>query len=311
MPFWGFATSFAGAPRLPGPVIEATVRDTVIVVLRNCSILIPASLIFPGQHNVRAMRPGSGWRRAAPQYSGGEMISLTDFLGPDSTGRIRYRFTATRPGVHLYESGTNPENQVQMGLYGVLIVRPMGHDIPYTPNYRTAYGAGTGSRFDVEHLLVLGEVDSQMHAALGQGGGYDTLRFAPDYWMINGRCYPDTIKADNDPALPSQPYGSAITARVGQRLLLRLVNAGFLPNTMHFGGLVGRVVGTDGFALRSRDADGTYEKAAVTLGPGQTFDVLLRPQNTGVYYLRAREYNHVVNNDTFPGGMMTRLTVTT
>jgi len=36
-------------------------------------------------------------------------------------------------------------------------------------------------------------------------------------------------------------------------------------------------------------------------------DVIITPTTTGEYYLCDREYNHLVNNEQFPGGMMTRL----
>ncbi len=37
---------------------------------------------------------------------------------------MTYTFTAAEPGTYIYESGTDPAKQVQMGLYGALVVRP-------------------------------------------------------------------------------------------------------------------------------------------------------------------------------------------
>jgi len=37
---------------------------------------------------------------------------------------VTYSFVATHPGTFVYESGTNPDVQVPMGLFGALIVRP-------------------------------------------------------------------------------------------------------------------------------------------------------------------------------------------
>ncbi len=37
---------------------------------------------------------------------------------------MTYSFVASKPGTYIYESGTNPEKQVRMGLFGALIVRP-------------------------------------------------------------------------------------------------------------------------------------------------------------------------------------------
>lgn len=309
VPFWGFAPSATALPRLPGPTIEVTVGDMVFVVLWSNELSERVSIVFPGQRSVWVMSGRWGVRKASPQYENGRMVSFTDFLDPSAPGPIAYVFNATRPGVYLYESGTSPERQVQMGLYGVIVIRPQGYGTPTDPDYRTAYGAGTGSRFDVEKTLVLADIDTLMHEALASGEAYNILDYSPDYWVMNGRSYPDTVRGDRDPALPSQPVGSSIAARVGQRLLLRIVNAGFQNHTLHFGGLVGRVVAGDGYPLTTQTVDASYEKTAITLGSGQSFDVMVTPAGPGEFYLRDRDYNHLVNRDTFPGGMMTRLDV--
>ncbi|MGE5542921.1 MAG: multicopper oxidase domain-containing protein, partial [Bacillota bacterium] len=289
--------------------IEAEVRDILYITIRNREIPHPVSLIFPGQRDVRVRRSRSEWTRVSPDHSGGVLVSLTNQLQPGSDARLRYLFIASRPGLFLYESGSMPEIENQMGLHGVLLVRPRGFDIPGHPAYRTAYGPGTGSGFDVEKILVLGEIDSQLHSSVSQGAGYDILKYSPDFWILNGRAYPDTLNDDGDPGLPTQPSGSVIAATAGQRVLLRIANAGFIPHTLHLGGLAGRVVAEDGFPLRSRTSDITYQKTAVTVGPGQTCDLMIVPEHSGQFFLRAREYNRLLNGDTFPGGIMARMSV--
>lgn len=313
--FWGFASSFLSDPQMPGPLIEATEGDILVIRLLNSflndrSIGEPVSIIFPGQENVSVRSWPFGEPRAVqPQYSEGKIVSLTDYMDITdyySLEGLEYQFTATRPGIFLYESGTTPEKQVQMGMYGVLLIRPRGFNIPGHPNYMTAYGEGTRSDYDVEKVLVLGEVDSVMHQNVSPGIYYDMLQFKPDFWVINGRCFPDTLKADDT---SSQPYTSLVNCRAGQRILLRVVNAGFHQHTFYLGGLIGRVVAEDGFPLVSPGKDLSYEKAGITLGSGQSVDIILSPTIPGEYYLYDREYNHLLNNDQFPGGMMTRLDV--
>ena len=307
--FWGLGAGAGGAPTLPGPALEATAGDTVEVVLRNPGFAQPVSLIFPGQGEVSVLDAGGGFRRVAPQYHDGAIVSLADYLEPDAESSITYRFRAAKPGIYLYESGTRPEIQVQMGLYGIVVVRPSGHDLQGHPNYKTAYGAGTGSEYDLERILILGEIDSRLHEAVAQGAAYDILNFAPDHWLINGRCYPDTLASDGDPGLPSQPRGAGLRVKTGQRVLLRIVNAGFQHHTLVLGGLTGRVVAGDGFPLVSPDLDASYHKSALTLGSGQSYDVILIPEEPGEYFFHAGEYHHLVNDGLFPGGMMTKMEV--
>ncbi|MBO8128413.1 MAG: ferroxidase [Peptococcaceae bacterium] len=315
IPFWGFANAFFGSPQTPGPLIEATVGDrlTIRLIHNNSFARIgePISIIFPGQENVMVRKIPSGPlipQPVQPQYAGGKMISLTNYLDENVDWLIEYSFTATKPGIYLYESGTNPEKQIQMGVYGVIVIRPSGYNTPDHPNYKTAYGAGTGSDYDVERILVIGEIDSIMHNDVEPGVYYDMLKFKPDYWVINGRSFPDTLAGDNN---TSQPYGSKISCKVGQRVLLRVINAGFQNHTFYLGGFVGRVVAADSFPLMTPTLDATYEKTGVTLGSGQSFDIVFTPTTPGDFYLYDREYHHLVNNNQFPGGMMTKIEVTT
>ena len=193
-----------------------------------------------------------------------------------------------------------------MGLYGVLIVRPAAYDRA-NPATWTAYGPGTGSDYDVEQVLVLGEVDSRLHVQVAAGLPYDMLEFAPDWWTLNGRAFPHTLQPD-DPS--SQPLGARIAARVGQRALLRCVNAGFQRHAIHFGGLTVRVVAEDGWPLKTASLDASYEKRTLTLVPGRVYDVIVTPAVAGEYYLYDRDLYHAVNEGQFPGGMMTLLEVT-
>lgn len=312
IPFWGFNDVFICKPQYPGPLIQASVGDLLIIwLMRNFikSIGEPISIIFPGQENVLVRKIPWGpfiYEPVQPQYSSGKMKSFTNYLDEKQDIVIEYSFPATKPGIYLYESGTNSEKQVQMGLYGIMIIRPVGYNIPGHPNYNTAYGAGTNSGYDVEKILVLSEIDSTMHNEVLPNVYYDMLKFKPDYWVINGRSFPDTVNRDN---ISSQPYGSLINCRVGQRVLLRIVNAGLQNHTFNLGGFVGLVVAEDSFPLKTPLLDATYEKTSVTLGSGQRMDIIIAPTAPGEYYLFDREYHHLVNNDHFPGGMMTKIIV--
>jgi len=312
IPFWGFTDAFRDNPQLPGPFIEATVGDRLIIwLMRNFlkPVEEPLSILFPGQENVLVKKIPGGpyiYEPVRPQYSSGKMISFTNYLDEKQDLIIEYSFIARKPGIYLYESGTNPEKQIQMGLYGIIIIRPVGYNIPGHPNYNTAYGANTNSGFDVEKILVLSEIDSAMHNDVAPNVYYDMLKFKPDNWVINGRTFPDTVNEDNN---SSQPYGSEINCRVGQRVLLRIVNAGLQNHTLNLGNFVGLAVAEDSYPLKTPSLDATYEKTSVTLGSGQRMDIIITPNASGEYYLFDREYHHLVNNDHFPGGMMTKINV--
>ncbi|WP_457206984.1 multicopper oxidase domain-containing protein, partial [Nocardioides sp. P5_C9_2] len=121
---WGYSAGFDDFQH-PGPVLCVNEGDTVTVILHN-TFAEPVSVAFPGQVGVLADGVA-----AAPEVDGqGRVTSLTDSAA--AGGTITYSFKADHPGTFLYESGTNPEKQVRMGLFGALIVRPqMGADHAY------------------------------------------------------------------------------------------------------------------------------------------------------------------------------------
>ncbi|GAB3058788.1 hypothetical protein GCM10027053_20950 [Intrasporangium mesophilum] len=162
VPIWGFASvaspadcAAAGAS-LPGPVLSATVGDTVSINVSN-GLSTPVRFEVPG----------------------------IDFVaGPTDAppgGSVTRTFTASKPGTFVYQSAGDAGRQEAMGLYGVLIVRPATAGQAYGPS--TAY--------DVEAPLLLSAVDPAFNAAPLSA---DVHAYRATYWLINGRSYPDTAR---------------------------------------------------------------------------------------------------------------------
>ena len=79
---------------------------------------------------------------------------------PPTTGSVTYTFTAGSPGTYLYESGTDVDKQVQMGLYGALVVRPAGHPSQVNDRADSAFNGAN------EYVFLLSEVDPDLHLAV-------------------------------------------------------------------------------------------------------------------------------------------------
>ncbi|MHB1392402.1 MAG: multicopper oxidase domain-containing protein [Clostridia bacterium] len=293
VPFWGYAESASIEPQLPGPVIEATVGDTLQINLHNM-LNEPVSIIFPGQNVVPTPVKDIDDR----------FVSYTAHA-PNNGDVVSYSYTADKPGIFLYESGSSPERQIQMGMYGIIIVRPAGFDV-VNASTRTAYGINTGSEFDIEKVLVFGEIDSVLHSKIVNPQPDDMYVFRPDYWTINGRSYPHTIAADDN---FSQPYSSKIMAGPGQKILIRCINAGFQHHNIRFDSLQIRVIGTDSVLLNSNTLDRTYKKNTVTIASGESYDIIVTINTPGMYMIYDRDYNHLVDINSLSGGMMTMIEI--
>ena len=180
----------------PGPVFCVNEGDTVTIVLHN-ALGEDTSLVFPGQENVLANGLPS-----VPQFDGlGTMTSMAPVASANG-GNATYSFVANEPGTFLYQSGTNPGIQVQMGLYGAIVVRPV-LGAQYVYNDPT-----TEFNPETEYLMLLSEIDPILHKAIERGDTFDLSLYHPRYFLINGRTFPDTIAPNYASWLPNQPYSS-------------------------------------------------------------------------------------------------------
>ncbi len=267
---WGY--SEGGKPfQHPGPVLCVNQGDTVTVTLQN-NLSEDASIMFPGQENVQA-----NGAAAQPQFdAGGALTSLTNVAAKNG-GSITYSFVAANPGTYIYESGTNPRKQVGMGLFGALIVRPsMGANFMYN---RADSQFTPGEEF----LVLLSEIDPYQHQAAEQGKSFNLNNYKPRYWLINGRGFPDSIADNYADWLPAQPYGALARVKGFDATThplpgaIRYLNVGTEEYPFHPHGNNGLVIGRDGQPLAGPTGqDMSFEKFAINIGPGQTWDVVFK-----------------------------------
>ncbi|HEV7204218.1 MAG TPA: multicopper oxidase domain-containing protein [Jatrophihabitans sp.] len=270
---WSYGDSSNGF-QLPGPTLCVTSGEPVTVILHN-TLPEATSIVFPGQSGVKA-----NGNPAQPQFDSGN--SLTSMVQPAAArnGSVTYTFTAGSPGSYLYESGTDVDKQVQMGLFGSLVVRPAGH--PDQVNNRTDSAFGSADGLPPEFLFLLSEVDPDVHLSVERGQPVDWKSYTPRYFMINGRSMPDTIAPNHASWLPNQPYGAMVhikpydAATNPHPVVIRYLNAGTVNYPFHPHGSDERVINRDGHALESSGGkDLSYNKFDIDVGPGQTVDVLM------------------------------------
>ena len=137
---WGFGDQDAGAgathaegagynlPQYPGPTLVVTEDVPVTINLTNSGVPSPVSIVVTGQE-VTSSCTTSVTPVAAPDCAG--LVTEAAEVGEE----VQYTFKPTEPGTYIYHSldGSNPGLHVEMGLLGVLIVRP-------ADGSRTAYG---------------------------------------------------------------------------------------------------------------------------------------------------------------------------
>lgn len=291
---WGFAEA-GKAMQYPGPTLIVNQGDCVVVAVTN-QLPVYTSVIFPGQVgvNVGAVAGANGGVQAGGAHASKMTLEVRPPAWNATTQQpvystATYSFMASEPGTYQYVSGTHPDVQPEMGLQGVLVVRPLNQ-----PKQAYAHAA---TAFDRENLYVISEVDPARHesvetqvaaarAAATTTGGLpqnwvpDTTAwgpYAPQYWFVNGRTAPDTMTAAGTDVLPHQPYNALARVHPGDRLLLRMVNAGRDLHPMHHHGNHSITIARDGRMLSSGAGLGPDIAATdftLRMVPGQTVDAI-------------------------------------
>jgi len=278
----GFAPTmpnqFCPTMQIPAPTLIVTEGATVTVNLTN-NLPVGAgntSILFPG---------------FSVKTTGGVAGLLAQEAAPGTT--VTYTFVAASPGTRAYYSGTQADLQVEMGLYGAIIVLPA--TIPaactgplpsqnlaaqaawHETNFRLAAAAydHPKSCYDREYLFQWSEMDLNIHraaqaqvAALAAGGcavgtnaatgvtcrlEVPTEPYHPAYFLINGRSMPDLMDPNYDSPYPHQPYNGNPHMHPGEQVLLRVVGQGRWQHPFHEHANHVRILARDGNLVLTPD----------------------------------------------------------
>jgi FtsP/CotA-like multicopper oxidase with cupredoxin domain len=237
-----------------------------------------------------------------------------------------YFYRVRREGTFMYHCHFEDTEHVQMGMDGIIYVRPAQNGTSLGGYTKFVYNDGDGSTgYDREFALLFNELWSLAHDHLESIQENLWTDYKPDFWVINGRAYPDTIKLNNDASLPEQPTSSLMQVNPDERVLMRLVNLGYEQDPLELPGLDMKVVGEDATLLRGPGgADLSYTARIVYIGPGEARDVLFtapsydasKPGDTDAwgpynrYLLRNRNYQALTNGGAAGlGGQVTEVRV--
>lgn len=246
--------------QVPGPELRVREGDLVRIIVKN-ALPAPTTIHWHGVD--------LDWRMDGPPGVNQDPIE------PGKT--FVYEFIATPAGTRIYHSHVDPAGQMELGLYGALIIEPREPE---------------PVRYDREYTYLLDEMamDFTTKVALGKerlpmtefgNGRGGALHY--DLFLMNGKA------------------GSAIpplTLKAGERVRVRLINIGALPHSMHTHGHIFKIVATDGNPVPPA---GQWRKDTILIGPGERYDLELTGYNPGVWMFHCHMPNHGEN------GMMTTI----
>jgi len=308
-----------GKAQISAPMMAFDEEDDITITLTNLGLLVRPDL-FDG-HTLH----WHGFVNAIPLFDGVPELSLSVPVGRD----LSYFYRPHDAGTYMYHCHFEDVEHVQMGMTGMVFVRPKQNNTPVGSDpvgTKYAYNDGDGStRYDREFAFMITELWSAAHWRDAHIQVSDWTDYDPSFWLLNGRGYPDTIAANGvrdangnltstDPRLQSQPISSLISCNTGDRVLLRMSNLGYQNHAMSVDNIDLQIVAKDASLLKGRDGVTNYITTnTVDVGPGESRDVIfVAPDRPGEYLLYDRKYSYLQNGGgPGYGGMMTKILVGT
>jgi FtsP/CotA-like multicopper oxidase with cupredoxin domain len=299
-----------GLAQISAPVLSFDEGDEVEVTLTNLGLSMRPDLV--DGHTMH----WHGFNNALPLFDGVPEMSASVPVGKS----LLYYYRPHEPGTYMYHCHFEDVEHVQMGMTGLLYVRPkINNDTLANPDGLTCVYNDLDTAYDVEFPLFLSENQPEAHYRDAHIQVTDWSDYNAGFSLFNGRAYPDTLLPNTDPMsdtlgglerLRYQPQTSLMEAKVGDVVLLRMANLGSLRHSVTVDGIPLRVIGADASQLKSADSDNSFVTNSIEIAPGESRDVLLKALAAGTYRIYDRNFANLSNNgDAGYGGMLTELRV--
>jgi Bacterial Ig domain len=288
VPMWGYrqvATAAACASGVgigtasPGPLLTVPPGDTTLAITLVNSLTVPTSIVLMGQDlPTDGGAPVSAVDLVGPSCdpTAGSVADrlacrVRSFTGETAPGATRtYTFANLKPGTYLYQSGTHPQVQVQMGLFGMV-----EQDAQASGSATRLLSSDAASAFDLDLPVVLSEIDPAQHALIDstlgsadpsswKAGNNSTLKYEPKFFLINGKVFAGV--ASDGSAATDLP----IAAASGSRVILRMANAGLQSRNLMLTSGMWKLLGEDGSPYVA-----AREQSTALLPAGKTTDALI------------------------------------
>ncbi len=307
------------APALVFDEYDPAVGNDVKVTLTNLGLSQRPDLV--DGHTIH----WHGFQNAIPLFDGVPELSISVPIGREFT----YYYRPHDAGTYMYHCHFEDVEHVQMGMTGSLFVRPKQNRYPVNGDpagTKYAYNDVDGStRYDREFAIILTEIWAEAHYRDAHIQTTDWTDFAPSFWTMNGRGYPDTVQPNGDPTSTSagrlqyQPNSSLVTCNAGDKVLLRLSSLGYQNHSMTVDGIDLTVVARDASLLRGRNGEVNYFTTdTIDIGPGESADVIFTAPNAppsggkpyATFLLYDRDHANASNGGAGGyGGQMTEIRV--
>ncbi|RKN82056.1 multicopper oxidase family protein [Paenibacillus ginsengarvi] len=239
---------------VPGPQIRVKQGDTVKINLKN-QLPEPVTIHWHGVPVPNAMDgiPGVTQNAVQPGQS------------------FTYEFKADVPGTYWYHSHQDSVNQLDRGLYGSFVVEGNNEDKAdrdYTLMLDEWMSSGEMSGMNMSGGKMSGMDHSMMNM------GHDMSMY--DLYTINGK---------------SGSLVDQLPVKQGDKVRIRLINAGYLSHQIHLHGHEYKVISADGQPINN---PGILKDNVISIAPGERYDIEFVANNPGKWLIEDHGGNTAV-----------------
>lgn len=281
----GGRTSWGEEKKTPRPT--CSVPAPTIVVAQGDRVVVHFTHTHPHPHTIH-------WhgQYVEPLMDGAPGVSQTA-VGPGGLNDFTYEFIASRAGTLWYHCHVDTQVHLMQGLYGLFIVEPQDERFEPEADVEGYMVLSTATRSLIESTPGISPHSHPVGALSGNIGYQNPPEdMTPDVFLLNGHSYPST-------ELQNQ---SMYHVAEGQKLRLRVLNAGNTFETLHLHGHDMKVTHRDGLPLES-----PFWVDTLTIGPAERYDVLVEARNPGAWMMHTHVSDHETNDRQSSGGMHTML----
>lgn len=254
LPVWSFNGS------IPGSEIRVQQGDQLTIHLKN-ELSEPIAIHWHGV--------------PVPNEMDGIPGVTMNAVQPGET--FTYEFEATVPGTYWYHSHQNGAIQVDKGLYGAFIVEPKDKKQVYDKDFTllldewASSGIEHGSGTSMGHGEHGGHSDNQEQETNANQPAHDMSMY--DVFTINGNT------ADS-----SKP----LLVQEGDKVRLRLINAGFMSHKIHLHGHDFKIIAVDGQDIHKPQ---NLKDSLIEIAPGERYDIEFTADKPGTWPIEAHGEN--------------------
>ncbi|ALS28879.1 multicopper oxidase family protein [Paenibacillus validus] len=272
LPVWTFNNS------VPGPELRVKQGETVKINLKN-ELPEPVTIHWHGVPVPNAMDgiPGVTQNAVQPGQS------------------FTYTFKADVPGTYWYHSHQDSVNQLDRGLYGSFIVEPKD-GTKVDRDYTLVLDEWMSTGMSMSDMNMSGGNMSKMdmsnmdHSKMNMGNSNNKGSNSMDHSQMNmghDMSMYDLFTVNGK----SGSLVDKLPVKQGEKVRIRLINAGYLSHQIHLHGHEFKITASDGQPIHN---PGILKDSVVTIAPGERYDIEFEANNPGQWLIEDHGENKAV-----------------